>query len=170
MARARETSYLFEIDSKLKSGIALSAEEMNHLKENNPELYENAVEVMKERAAYKKQLESAQTKDEVHKLNTYKMQEFVSEIKTIKANPNIALGKKVELIDQIGRVAAGVCDEYTKFVDSARYANLPAEKEDNKLITSDSNKEDTSFEDVKKFISSEINLKKPPKLTLNMRV
>lgn len=126
----RKTNAISAIDAKLKAGQRLSSQEMAYLRAHSPALYEEAVEVERERRQYKKDLENCKTKEDVERLNTQRMQSYLSQAKTIDGNPNISQGKKKELLDKICRRMMAVQDEHASFVASAKYASLPSEDED----------------------------------------
>lgn len=130
MAHIREGNQIGQLDIKLKSGGELTDEELEYLKTKNPELYNKAIEIKRERAAYKKQLENCKTKEDVEELRANKLQRFTSEIKSIKSNPNIGEGKKLELIEQIGRRFMGIMNEHNKFVGTTKYKELPSEQDE----------------------------------------
>lgn len=127
--RARKGAVVSGLDAKLKSGSLLSDDEMAYLRTNNPELYQKALEVARERARYKKELEACRTKEDVERLNARRTQEFMAEAKTISQNPNIGAGKKQELLDQVLRKFMNVRSEHVAFTKSERYASLPTDED-----------------------------------------
>lgn len=102
-ADVRDGNQLSEIDAKLKSGAELSSSEMEYLKKESPELYQEALKIKAERAQYKRELNACQTKEDVERLNASKMQSFFSEAKAVRNNPNITKDKKLELLEKINR-------------------------------------------------------------------
>lgn len=128
-ARMRKSNEIATIDGKLKAGQKISDDELEYLRVNCPDLYKKAMETAMEREQYRKELENCKTKEEVERLNTNKMQRFLSETKTIRSNPNIPLGKKVELLEQITRRMMAVKGEHVAFTGSPRYTALPREEE-----------------------------------------
>ena len=53
------------------------------------------MEIKREREAYKHALKNCKTKDEVERLNTNKMNQFLSQAKTISSNPqSVERGEK----------------------------------------------------------------------------
>lgn len=54
MERIQEENKIAGMDNKLKAGFELTDEEMEYLKTNRPELYQEAVEIKKERKALEK--------------------------------------------------------------------------------------------------------------------
>lgn len=151
MEDIRKGKAMASIDGKLMAGGLLTDDELEYLRINNPELYQKAVEIRREREQYKKELQNCKTKDDVEKLNTRKMQGFVSEVHTINANPNITSGKKRELLEQITRRMMGVMSEHTTFIKSKEYSHLPREAElreeekRRKITKTSSGEQDTDY-------------------------
>lgn len=129
LAKMRESKQMASIDAKLNSGGLLTPEEITYLQNKCPEKYREYVELKNEREAYKRQMESCKTKEEVEKLKLSKMNSFLAEAKSVKNNPNIPEGKKKELMEKILRRTMGIQDEYMEFVRSGRYKELPTEEE-----------------------------------------
>lgn len=127
--KMRKSNIMASIDGKLKAGGNLSSEEMDYLKANNPQLYQEAVKIKEERQAYKRQLQACKTKEDVEKLKQNKLQSFLSEAKVVEKNPNIPEGKKLEKMNEILRRVMGIQSEHLKFVKSKEYEDLPREEE-----------------------------------------
>lgn len=129
-AEATEKSNkLAAIDGKLKSGKDLSAEEMDYLRENAPELYKEAVKIREEKKAYKQRLRGCKTKEDVDRLNAEVNQRFMAEATAVKNNPNIPRAQKQAELDKIARRAAAINSVHMEFVASEEYATLPTEEE-----------------------------------------
>lgn len=129
LERMREGRQMSDIDAKLKAGGTLTPEEITYLQRNCPEKYKEYVEIKNEREAYKRQMKSCKTKEDVEKLKMNKMNSFLSEAKSVMNNPNIPKGKKLGLMEKILRRVMGIEKEYVKFVNSGRYHNLPTQEE-----------------------------------------
>lgn len=127
--RMRESNVISTIDGKLQAGQKITDEELEYLRVNSPDLYKKAVEAAMEREQYKKALEKCRTKEDVERLNSNKMQGFLSETKAIRGNPNIPQGKKLDLLKQITRRMMGVQSEHIVFTSKSQYANMPREAE-----------------------------------------
>lgn len=125
----RKSNALAAIRGKMLSGADLTSEEMEYLKVNNPQMYQQAVEARQEREAYKKQLENCKTQEEVDRLHINRLQSFVSQAKTISNNPNIPKAQKKALLEGIMGRAMGIQSVKQKFVQSGRYERLPSEEE-----------------------------------------
>ncbi len=129
LEKMREGRQMSDIDTKLKSGGTLTPEEITYLQRNCPEKYKEYVEIKNEREAYKRQMESCKTKEDVEKLKMNKMSSFLAEAKSVMNNPNIPKGKKLGLMEKILRRVMGMEKEYVKFVNSGRYQSLPTQEE-----------------------------------------
>lgn len=125
-----KNNVISSIDGKLKAGQKLSSEELEYLKANCPELYEEAVKVQQEREQYEKKLKRCKTKEEVQKLHMQTMQNFLSATKAISNNPNIPLGKKQELLDKVTRRVMAINDQQVRFVRTQQYQELPEDLEE----------------------------------------
>ena len=133
-ARIRKSNIISSIDAKLKGGGELTSDELEYLKENSPELYREAVEIARERQAYKKALENCRTKEDVAKLNSNKMNSALNLARTISSNANIPKIKRQQLMEKILKTVMGIQAEHVKFIKTPRYTDLPREQEliDNK--------------------------------------
>lgn len=126
----RKSNYVQSIRSKLQSGDSLSSAELDYLKANHPDMYQDAMEVRQERERYKRDLESCRTQEEVDRLNISRLNSFVGQAKSISANPNIPMDKKLQMLEKIAGKAMGVQVEYNKFVRAGGYDSLPSEQEE----------------------------------------
>lgn len=128
----RENRKPAQIDVKLESGGELTQEEVEYLKRNNPEKLKEYEEVRQQRKNYKRQLESCDSKEEVEKLKTTKMGEFLAEAKTIASDPHIPKAKKYSLMKKLLAETSAIEDVHEEFLQSARYATLPDEEDEEK--------------------------------------
>lgn len=118
-----------DIELKLNAGKKLSAEEMQYLKKHNPETYQKAKNIEREREAYEKELASCKTKEEVERVKAAHAAVAVDRVNAIKNNPHISDGKKLELIKMEYFKAAALDDAMHLFTKSPDYKNLPTEAE-----------------------------------------
>jgi hypothetical protein len=125
----KKNNSLSAIDTKLRSGKVLTADELSYLKKNNPELYQKAVEAKREREQYKNELKSCKTKDDVQRLRAAKLLNFAAEVSAIANNPNIPDGKKYELMMQINQRVEGINEAHSEFIRSGEYSYLPTDAE-----------------------------------------
>lgn len=127
--KMRENNQMSSIDAKLKAGGLLTPEEISYLQKNSPQKYREYLEIRSEREAYKRQLKSCKTKEDVEKLKMTKMNSLLAEAKSVMNNPNIPKGKKVGLMEKILMKTMGVQEEHMEFVRSSQYHALPTEEE-----------------------------------------
>lgn len=132
LAKLRSDSKLSLLDGKLRAGKELTRQELEFLKRERPELYEEALEIKRERRLYKKMLGSSKTKRDVRNTHLHKVSMLLSEAGTIKKAAGLGAGEKRELLDKIAKRVAGVQDEYAKFLASDKYARLPENKKGRK--------------------------------------
>lgn len=117
------------IDAKLAAGEELTPEEIEYLRQNNPQALKDYEDTQKERENYKRALRNCRTKEEVERLKYTKMGQFMAEAKKISSNACIPKGKKVSLLKRILQQATAVEDEHKEFLKTSRYASLPTEEE-----------------------------------------
>lgn len=127
--KMRESNQMASVDAKLKSGEGLTPEEEEYLKQNKPDAYREYQEIRKEREAYKRQLKSCKTKEEVEELKLNKMGNFMAEAKSIANNPVIPKAKKRGLMEKLLKKTMGVQKAHIDFTKTAKYQNLPTEEE-----------------------------------------
>ena len=117
------------IDAKLAAGEELTPEEIEYLRQNNPQALKDYEYTQRERENYKRALRNCRTKEEVERLKYTKMGQFMAEAKKISSNACIPKGKKVALLKRILQQATAVEDEHKEFLKTSRYASLPTEEE-----------------------------------------
>lgn len=117
------------IDAKLAAGEELTPEEIEYLRQNNPQALKDYEDTQRERENYKRALHNCRTKEEVERLKYTKMGQFMAEAKKISSNACIPKGKKVALLKKILQQATAVEDEHKEFLKTSRYAGLPTEEE-----------------------------------------
>lgn len=117
------------IDAKLAAGEELTPEEIEYLRQNNPQALKDYEDTQRERENYKRALRNCRTKEEVERLKYTKMGQFMAEAKKISNNACIPKGKKVALLKRILQQATAVEDEHKEFLKTSRYASLPTEEE-----------------------------------------
>lgn len=127
--KMRESNQMASVDTKMKSGEGLTPEEEEYLKENCPDAYREYQEIKQEREAYKRQLKSCRTKEDVEKLKLNKMGNFMAEARKISANPVIPKEKKRGLMEKLLKKTMGVQKVHLAFTKTSKYQNLPTEEE-----------------------------------------
>lgn len=129
LEKMRESKKMADISAKLKSGGTLSSEEIEYLQRNNPQMYQDYVEIQNEKEAYERQLKACKTKEDVEELKFTKMSSLLAEAKSVVNNPYIPEGKKLGLMEKILEKTMGVQKIHMEFLQSDFYRNLPTEEE-----------------------------------------
>ncbi len=127
--KMRKSQKHANIDAKLAAGEELTPEEIEYLRQNNPQALKDYEDTQRERESYKRALRNCRTKEEVERLKYTKMGQFMAEAKKISSNACIPKGKKVALLKRILQQATAVEDEHKEFLKTSRYASLPTEEE-----------------------------------------
>lgn len=127
--RIREGNPMASIDTKLKSGAELTPDEIEYLKKNHPQAYQEYEEIKREKEAYKSQLKKCKTKEEVERIKLSKMGSFMAEAKSISQNPNIPKAKKLGLMEKLLKKTMAIYKIHIKFTKSLAFQNLPTEEE-----------------------------------------
>ncbi|MBQ8904756.1 MAG: hypothetical protein IJY85_00120 [Ruminococcus sp.] len=120
---------LTEIRTKIDGGKKLTPDEMNYLRNHDPQTYQHVRKLEMETKQFERELKNCKTKDEVEKLRVQKVNESLSRIKSVSDNPNISDADKLAFTVQEQRrldVLNKVC---LKFVKTGGYAKLPTEEE-----------------------------------------
>jgi hypothetical protein len=104
---AKKATALECISNKIRFGKRLTRDEMEFLKIHNPTLYERAVKIEKEREEHRNALRSCKTKEEARNIHIAKV-----------FQPKMDSDVKMALFD-----------EFTEFVKSGEFEELPSERE-----------------------------------------
>lgn len=127
MERAQHAQVLGELDSKLRSGIALTNEEMEYLRRTSPDMYRDAVEANAERKAYQQMLKNCRSKEEVEELHRMKLDQFSSASKSISQNAVLSVPEKNKALTRIQYRMGAVEHTHRQFIRSQQYEKLPAQ-------------------------------------------
>ena len=87
-----------QIDLKLNSGQKLTAEEMEYLRDHDPQTYQRIKSMEMEQKHYEQELKRCKTKEEVQRVKMAHAATSLNTVNEIKNNPNIPESKKLELI------------------------------------------------------------------------
>lgn len=128
-SQADDSKMANQIDLKLRTGKKLTSEEMEYLKNHDPQKYQKAREIEAERQAYEQDLKRCKTKEDVQRLKMTKVAASLSAVNSIKNNPNIPKGQKLGLIMQENQRMNAINDATDAFVKEGGYAKLPTEAE-----------------------------------------
>lgn len=121
-----------QIDLKLNSGQKLTAEEMEYLREHDPQAYQRVKAAEMEQKHYEQELKRCKTKEEVQRVKMAHAATSLNTVNEIKNNPNIPESKKLELIWNEHRKNKALEESTQEFVESGKYAKLPTEAEKQK--------------------------------------
>ena len=125
----QEADKMNGITAKIESGGTLTAEEIDYLKEHNPEALRRYEQMKAEKKAYERQLENCKTKDEVERVKLQKLGGYLAAAKKISSNPCIPKAQKLALLSDIVGKVSNIQKAHLKFVSSARYQELPTDEE-----------------------------------------
>ena len=120
------------IQAKLMAGRKLTSAEMEYLKKNDPNTYQQAKYREMERKAFEQRLRSCKTKEEVQRLKAAHMAASLDRVKDINNNPNISSGEKLKLTIEEHQKVCTISDATTRFTESSDYKRLPTEAEKRK--------------------------------------
>lgn len=120
---------LKQIDLKLNSGQKLTAEEMDYLREHDPQTYQRVKSIEAEQKNYENELKRCKTKEEVERVKMAHTATSLSAVNSIMNNPVIPEEKKFELVMQEHRKNQALQTTTQEFVESGEYAKLPTEAE-----------------------------------------
>ncbi len=121
----RKSAEVKQLADKMKNGERLTPEEEAYLQAENPEMYEDAQEVVKEMRAYEKALKEVKTKEDVDALKMNTLSKFSNELSSVEHNPYIDDGKKLEIAEKISKKLFVVQEKHIKFLESEQYEALP---------------------------------------------
>lgn len=122
-------SKLQSIQMKVFHGRTLTLKEKEYLRAKDPETYEKAKQLEREKKAYEDALKRCRTKEEVQRLKLSRVGASLSAVNAIKNNPHISKSDKLALMMmENGKVAAA--ERATReFVRGGDYQRLPSELE-----------------------------------------
>ena len=125
----KSTQMMQQIRTKMASGKKLSSDEMEFLKENDPETYRKAKNIEMEQEAYEQELKRCKTREEVQRARLSHAAASLATVKNVENDPHIPEGKKLELVmEELMRTNA-MNDTYRKFTQSGAFRKLPTEAE-----------------------------------------
>ena len=112
------------IHSMLLSGVNLTGVELDYLRKNDPDLYEKAKRIKKERDGYYRDLWRCRGKEEVRGLHLTTIGQFYTEVKNIQ-NGGMSSEDVVESLEDLRMRMNGVLNDHFDFLRSERYKRLP---------------------------------------------
>jgi hypothetical protein len=125
-SEAAKANILQRITGKLKMGKRLTYDELDFLRTHAPDLYEKALKIEKEREEFRRELRKCKTKEDARKLQTVKAMQLQAEAKALPKDKN---GVEMGDLDFISMRMAAISDEFSEFVKSKEFEELPTQKE-----------------------------------------
>lgn len=152
---SRQTSAKTEIYNKIIAGETLTPEEEKYLEQKDPAALEKYRQAKIEKKAYEEKLKRCKTKDEVHRLKTFTMGQYLSSFKKIENDPYIPMSEKLAKAREMLAKARNVQDVEEKFMQSVKYQNMKTEAEIAKEEAKENSAENTKInEDIKENVES----------------
>ena len=113
MKQLETSNRIGAIAGRLKAGKKLSGADLAFLRKHAPELYGKAIQIVKEREAYRRRMEKAKTKDEAARIQQEKQQQLSLETKQKGADPEFLLMR-----------SSAILDEHTSYLAKGNYSKL----------------------------------------------
>jgi hypothetical protein len=128
-AQNRESSKKTELDNKILAGGSLTPEEEKYLEQNDPAKLQKYKEIQAEKKAYEEKLKRCKTKDEVQRLKTQTMGEYLASMKKTENDPYIPKSAKLAKAQELLAKTRNAQKVEMKFMQSLEYQKLPTEEE-----------------------------------------
>lgn len=123
-------SRLSDIRNKLNAGQSLTPDEMEYLRQKDPQTYNDLQQEEQEQKAFEKKLRQCKTKEDVQRLKMGRINQSLSAIGAVEHNAAIPKGEKLGIILREGRRMKRVEESVAKFVKSGEFAKLPTDAEE----------------------------------------
>jgi hypothetical protein len=150
----REASKDTDIKNKIMYGGTITPEEEKYLEQNDPSVLQKYKQVKAEKKAYEEKLKNCKTKDEVQRLKTQTLGEYVASLKKVENDPYIPLSEKLAKAQETLAKTRSIQKVELKFMKSAEYQNLPTEAEQ-----SEERAEEKSLENERAFAEIDESIK-----------
>lgn len=124
---------LSEIRMKYEYGKKLTADEINYIRNHDPQLYQQVRRVELEKKQYERELKNCRTKEEVEQLRVDKANASLTRVKSVSNNPNISDADKLAFTAQEQQRMNELNKVHMKFVKEGGLAKLPTEEEQRKV-------------------------------------
>jgi hypothetical protein len=128
-AQNRESNKKTELDNKILAGGSLTPEEEKYLEQNDPAKLQKYKEIQAEKKAYEEKLKRCKTKDEVQRLKTQTMGEYLASMKKTENDPYIPKSEKLAKAQELLAKTRNAQKVEMKFMQSPEYQKLPTEEE-----------------------------------------
>ncbi|MFN2927073.1 hypothetical protein ACKX2L_09110 [Lachnospiraceae bacterium YH-ros2228] len=120
---------LQEIHDKLAYGASLNDDELEYLKDKDPQLYTKLKAEQAQNEAFAKRLSQAKTKDEAKQLMIERENSALMKVKSVENNPHISIADKLTIYQEANRSVNQGQEIFRRFVASGAYDRLPTEEE-----------------------------------------
>ncbi len=129
LERQRENEKLSRITSKVLNGKKLTSEEREYLRSKNPQAYQQLLNSEQEQKAFERELRRCETKEDVQRLKTARINAALSVVKSVDNSPYISSEQALGIaVAELAKVQA--YERITlKFIKSGEYDELPTEAE-----------------------------------------
>ncbi len=129
LERQRENEKLSRITNKILNGKKLTSEEREYLRSKNPQAYQDLLNSEQEQKAFERELRRCETKEDVQRLKTDRVNAALSVVKSVDNSPYISSEQALGIaMAELAKVQA--YERITlKFIQSGEYDELPTEAE-----------------------------------------
>ncbi len=129
LERQRKNDKLTRITNKVLNGKKLTSEERDYLRSENPQAYQQLLNSEQEQKAFERELRRCETKEDVQRLKTARVNAALSVVKSVENSPYISAEQALGIATaELAKVQA--FERITlKFIKSGEYGELPTEAE-----------------------------------------
>lgn len=120
---------LQEIHDKLAYGASLNDDELEYLRDKDPQLYTKLKAEQAQNEAFAKKLSQAKTKDEAKQIMIERENSALMKVKSVENNPHISIADKLTIYQEANRSVNQGQEIFRRFVASGAYDRLPTEEE-----------------------------------------
>ncbi len=129
LERQRENDKLSRITNKILNGRKLTSEEREYLRSESPQAYQQLLRSEQEQKAFEGELRRCETKEDVQRLKTDRINAALSVVKSVENSPYISSEQALGIaMAELAKVQA--YERITlEFIKSGEYGQLPTEAE-----------------------------------------
>ena len=120
---------LQEIHDKLAYGASLNDDELEYLKDKDPQLYTKLKAEQVQNEAFAKKLSQAKSKDEAKQIMIERENSALMKVKSVENDPYISIADKLTIYQESNRSVNQGQEIFRRFVASGAYDRLPTEEE-----------------------------------------
>lgn len=125
MSEGENSKYTHSLNNKIKAGLVLSDDEMDHLEKKSPELYKEALELVKEREAYLNSIGSKKDKQDVVAVKSETISKISNEVKATLKDEKMSKSEKLQKVEKSGKEFANIMNEHSSYTSTDKYKKLP---------------------------------------------